>query len=114
MVKYDPRNLSRIYFRDEGGHYWPIPYLDLGLPPISLWELQEARRRLAEEGRRAVDEKTIFQAIREQRRIVEQATARKPRKGDNPKIMVGPETNVARDLKLEPGEVQPFEVEELS
>ncbi len=67
MVKYDPRNLSRIYFRDEGGHYWPIPYLDLGLPPISLWELQEARRRLAEEGRRAVDEKTIFQAIREQR-----------------------------------------------
>jgi putative transposase len=114
MVKYDPRNLSRIYFRDEGGHYWPIPYLDLGLPPISLWELQEARRRLAEEGRRAVDEKTIFQAIREQRRIVEQASARKPRKGDDAKIMSGPETNVSRDQKLDPGEVRPFEVEELS
>jgi len=28
--------------------------------------------------------------------------------------MSGPETKVSRDQQLEPGEVQPFEVEELS
>ena len=46
LVKYDPRNLERVYLQDLEGTYWRIPYLDLGLPPISLWELQEARRRL--------------------------------------------------------------------
>ena len=43
LVKYDPRNMERVYLRDLEGTYWRIPYLDLGLPPISLWELQEAR-----------------------------------------------------------------------
>jgi hypothetical protein len=50
-----------------------MPYLDLGLPPISLWELQEARRRLKDKGRLVVDEHAIFEAIREQRQIIEQA-----------------------------------------
>jgi putative transposase len=37
-VKYDPRNLARIYVRDPGGRHWPIPYADLRQPPIALWE----------------------------------------------------------------------------
>jgi putative transposase len=56
LVKYDPRNMERVYLRDLEGTYWRIPYLDLGLPPISLWELQEARRRLKDKGRLVVDE----------------------------------------------------------
>ena len=31
LIKYDPRNLERIYFLDANGRYWPIPYRDLGL-----------------------------------------------------------------------------------
>jgi hypothetical protein len=27
-VKYDPRDLSRVYWRDEKGDYWSIPYRD--------------------------------------------------------------------------------------
>jgi putative transposase len=73
LVKYDPRNLERVYLQDLEGTYWRIPYLNLGLPPISLWELQEARRRLKAKGRRVVDEHAIFEAVGEQREIIEQA-----------------------------------------
>ena len=42
LVKYDPRNLSRIYVRDPNGKHWPVSYADLRLPPIALWELEQA------------------------------------------------------------------------
>jgi hypothetical protein len=32
--------------RDKDGHYWPIPYRNLGAPPISLWEQREAMSKL--------------------------------------------------------------------
>jgi putative transposase len=28
IVRYDPRDMSRVYLRDEEGQYWPIPYSD--------------------------------------------------------------------------------------
>ena len=87
----------------------------MGLPPINLWELKEAHHRLRAEGRRAVDEKTIFAAIREQRRIVEQATASKRRRCDAPpktKPVLDAKLEEAKDIKL--SDVSPFEVEELS
>jgi putative transposase len=28
-VKFDPRNLERIYLRDPDGRHWPVPYADL-------------------------------------------------------------------------------------
>lgn len=50
-VAFDPRNLSRVYLRDPNGQqYWAIPYADLGQPPIALWELEAARKRLREAG----------------------------------------------------------------
>src|SRR3984957_11462465 len=73
LVKYDPRDLSRVYFRDDDGEYWEIPYRDLGLPPIALWEHDAATRQLQAEGRRAVDEKVIFEIVEEQRRLAEGA-----------------------------------------
>jgi hypothetical protein len=51
LVKYDPRNISRLYIRDAHGKHWPIPYSDLGQPPVALWEILEARNRLREKGR---------------------------------------------------------------
>ena len=46
LVKYDPRNLSRVYVREANGKHWPVPYSDLRQPPIALWELLEAHKRL--------------------------------------------------------------------
>jgi putative transposase len=71
LVKYDPRDLSRVYFRDDRGEYWDIPYRDLRLPPISLWEHQAATKQLRAEGRRSVDEKMLFEIVEEQRRLAE-------------------------------------------
>jgi putative transposase len=73
LVKYDPRNLSRIYFQDATRAYWPVPYRDLRLPPISLWELRAARRLLRKEGHRVVDENGLVETVLAQRAIVDEA-----------------------------------------
>jgi putative transposase len=73
LIKYDPRNLSRIFYRDADGHYWPIPYRNLGAPPISLWEQREAIKRLRAEGRRLVDEHLIFETALALRTLVDSA-----------------------------------------
>ena len=73
LVKYNPRNLSRVYLRDEHGTYWPIPYRNLGQPAISLWEQRAAVKRLREEGRRAIDDPLICESVLQQRALVDAA-----------------------------------------
>ncbi|WP_051418236.1 Mu transposase C-terminal domain-containing protein [Roseomonas gilardii] len=46
IIRYDPRDMSRVYLRDADGQYWPIPYSDRRLPPVSLTELRAASRHL--------------------------------------------------------------------
>ena len=75
-VKYDPRNLSRVYVRDPNGKHWPVPYADLRQPPIALWELLEARKRLRQSGSAEPTERALFANILEQRRIVKEAANR--------------------------------------
>lgn len=50
IVRYDPRDLSRIYLLGEDNHYYDVNYRDLGRSPISLWEHRLALKRLREEG----------------------------------------------------------------
>jgi putative transposase len=76
LVKYDPRNLSRLYVRDLDGKHWPVPYADLRQPPIALWELTEARKRLRSRGSSGSTECALFANILEQRRIVKEAASR--------------------------------------
>jgi putative transposase len=112
LVKYDPRNLARLYVRDPQGKHWPLPYSDLRRPPISLWELLEARKRLRERGLRAENERAIFEAILEQRKIIESATTSRQRRRKE-RIVIEP-------LPAQPGEepngpaveVEPYLVEE--
>jgi putative transposase len=73
IVRYDPRNLSRIYLLGPDGRYYDIPYRDLRRPPITLWEQRLAMRRLREEGRSHVDESAIFRTIETMRKIAEEA-----------------------------------------
>lgn len=72
-VKYDPRNLSSVYVELPDGDHVRVPYADLRREPITLWEHRSAVRRLKDEGRRSVDEASIFAAIREQRAILDEA-----------------------------------------
>ena len=75
-VKYDSRNLSRVYLEDPTGRHWPIRYRDLRRPPITLWEQRAAVKALRERGRRLTDEQAIFEAAEARRAIVAEAAAR--------------------------------------
>jgi putative transposase len=74
MVRYDPRDLSRLYLLAPDGQYYDLHYRNLRRPPISLWEHRLALKRLREEGRQTVDENTIFRAIETMRSIADEAT----------------------------------------
>jgi putative transposase len=84
IIRYDPRDLSRIYLLGPDGQYYDIAYRDLRRPPISLWEQRLALKRLREERHPHVDEAAIFRTIDAMREIVDQAkttskTARRQR-----------------------------------
>lgn len=69
-VRYDPRNLSRVYVPGSGGRYHPIPYADLGMPPITLWEQRAAMLVLRREGENAPGQVAMFKAVLKQRDLV--------------------------------------------
>lgn len=65
IFKRDPRDISVIYFFDPKiGEYIDIPYRDLSLPPLSIWEYREVVKRL-KQNKIQIDEKAIFDAYRE-------------------------------------------------
>ena len=92
LCRRDPRDISVIWFYDpELQEYYPIPYRNTSHPPISIWELREAERRLTQE--RAdipIDEGRIFEAYDEMQRIEETAKklTRKTRR-DNERRRLG-------------------------
>ena len=72
-VRYDPRDLSRVFVRRSNGHFVEARYYNLGHPPVSLWERNAAVKRLKEQGRQEIDEVMIFSSIAEQRVIEDNA-----------------------------------------
>jgi putative transposase len=73
----DPRDISQLYFYDEyTKRHVAIPYRDTSLPPVSIWELQEAQRRGAERGVDIENEKAIFNIITEQRALEAEAAVK--------------------------------------
>jgi len=76
LVKYDPRDLSRVFVRRSTGAFVEARYADLTLPPITLSEAKAASRALRAKGRREVDTNTLVRAAVAQRAIVEDATRR--------------------------------------
>ena len=84
IVRYDPRDLSRIFLLAPDGQYYDVNYRSLGRPPISLWEHRLALKRLRDEGARHIDETAIFRTVETMRKIADDAisatkTARRQR-----------------------------------
>jgi len=73
IVRYDPRDLSRIYLLAPDGQYYDLSYRDVRRPSITLWEHRLALKRLREEGRASVDESAIFRTIETMRSITDEA-----------------------------------------
>jgi putative transposase len=68
IVRYDPRNLSRVFVLGYDKRYHEIPYGDVRHPPISIWD-HHAAADLLRSHQRKVDELGIFSAYRQQRTI---------------------------------------------
>ena len=73
LMRYDPRDLSKVYVKAPDNSYLDVPYADIRLPPISVWELRAARRFLAQRGDRRLNQERLFWAHAELQRIVTQA-----------------------------------------
>lgn len=127
IIRYDPRDLSRVYLLGPDRTYYDLSYRDLRRPPISLWEHRLASKRLREDGRALVDETAIFRTIETMRAIADDAilaskTARRQRErrrrvatpGHSDLLPVEPdEADTFREIseKLQPHE-RMFTVEE--
>ena len=120
LVKYDPRNLSRIYVRDPDGRHWPVPYADLDQPPIALWELEEANQRMRQRTGATPDQRSIFASILEQRRLVQNAESlsRQRRQREKTPISEGsaaatvqPDANISSACEIKPYPVELWEGE---
>jgi hypothetical protein len=73
LIKYDPRDLSRIFVRRPSGRFVEARYRDLWWPPITLAEQRAVMRLLRAHGRREVDEALLFKTAHRQREIVDTA-----------------------------------------
>ena len=75
-IKYDPRDLSSVFFYDpDMNSYITVPYRNSSRPAISLWELREIKKRLADSAPTGqVTEDEIFEARIKMANIVENAS----------------------------------------
>ena len=114
-IKYDPRNLARVYVRDPSGKHWPVPYADLRQPAIALWEAMEARKRLRRSGKTDLTERALFANILQQRRLVKEAVSRSQQRRRKERIPSTVEIEPIRDDRdrSDPAseDIQPYPVE---
>lgn len=76
LVRRDPRDVSKIYFLNPTDQrYYTIRARDLTFPNASLWEVEEARRRLLQQGRVGFDERDIHEAMEVIRETANRAVA---------------------------------------
>lgn len=72
--RYDPRDISVLYFMDPGTKtYVRIPYANLSHPPISEWERRAAVSDLQKQGRAEIEEDALFGTIERLRARIDQA-----------------------------------------
>lgn len=76
VIKYDPRDMSKVYLVEPNGTYLEVPYRDLAHPMVSLRDVQHSAKLLRKQGTTAADENDLFRVIRQQRAIVESAKSR--------------------------------------
>jgi putative transposase len=70
LIRYDPRNLSRLYVLGPDARYHAVPYADVRRPPISLAELRHAHALLRKDARGVIDEERLFAIHERQTQLV--------------------------------------------
>ena len=83
VFRRDPRDISRIWFHDPNlGRYFEVPTAGRTLPPTSLWEYLEARKRRRAYGAKHSNPERLLEARNELREQVSAAekTSKKARR----------------------------------
>lgn len=74
-VRYDPRDISRLWVADADGAWRPVPFATPS-GPISLAEQQAINAALRAQGLAAVDEEAMFLARQQQAAILKEEAAK--------------------------------------
>ena len=108
IFRRDPRDISIIWFFEPLlKQYFKIPFADLSLPSVSIWEYQQAKDMLKREGAKSVNEHQVLHAITELRSKVDKAkeSTKKARRQAQRRVehekQVSP-ANPLRAKKIEP------------
>lgn len=116
----DPRDISVVWFFDPEVHlYYAIPYRNTTHPPMSIWELREAKARLKEEGKKSFDEVSLFKAYDRMREIEKEAKGKttavrraeqRRAKAANSTVTTVMRSEAEADLgEFDPTTIKPFE-----
>lgn len=74
IFRRDPRDISVIWFYEPNSNeYFKIPYADQSLPPMSLWEFQQVKKKIREDGSSSFSASEIMHALDDMRRHVEKS-----------------------------------------
>jgi putative transposase len=122
LVRYDPRDLSRVYVKDRtGGQYITVPYRDISHPRITQEEHHSILKMLGRNKSILINERAIFAAVLKQRALVEKArkdtsAARRSREKMNARKAVPQKTTVRQPIveaqsEESPRPVEPYKVE---
>ena len=77
VIRRDPRDLSRVYvLHPKESHYIEVPYRTFSNPAVTLWEHRFVVKKLKEEGKKFIDEETIFKTIQKMREIAHNAVTK--------------------------------------
>lgn len=71
IIRYDPRDLSRLWLYDDAHRiYIPVGYANMARPPVSLWEVGRALAKLKKDSKLATNEELLFHSIEVMSQIV--------------------------------------------
>ena len=76
LVKFDPRDVSRIFVQHPDGRFLEARPRPLGFPAISLREWNQAKRALGGKGRRERNDAQITKTALAQRQLIDKAIAK--------------------------------------
>lgn len=74
LIRRDYRDISNIWFYDPTAKtYYKIPYRNISLPKVSIWEYRAAQKHLKSIENKEYDEVAVFEALERLRNLAKEA-----------------------------------------
>ena len=109
-LHFDPRNLSKLYV-PFAGDYLEVPFADVRMPEVSLWEVQAAAKHLRAAGQKSINSALLVEAIEKQREIVRAAQAKTRKMRRRQQVAARPSTVCLDPLNEKPAPAPTTEID---